>query len=232
MIAKPKTTVTMPKVLGATAVKLPKAKKLPGALAKPSKFYKGEESYEIKKPSIQKLGDFLNSVNSKQSKLRKYDFNEDYMSNDKKISAEEAAKAVLAKVAEMLQASSLAKAHEDRSKMSGKTGMVRGTTEANQNQKGVNQMGNNGSSGGMSEAGNNVRNASFEKHPEKSIANAKQIHKETLGELKAQPKPALTKDEPTADASSMSSKGIHKLSKFVGKMEGKKAPKAPTEGGI
>jgi hypothetical protein len=68
MIAKPKTTVSMPKVIGATAVKLPKAKKPAGALDKPSKFWKSEDVPGIKKPSVQRLKDFLVSVSSKQSK--------------------------------------------------------------------------------------------------------------------------------------------------------------------
>jgi len=87
----------------------------------------------------------------------------------------------------------LAKAEEDASKMSGKTGMVRATTESNQNQVGVNQTGNNGRSGGMSEAGNLVRNAahSMPKRAAEAIGRAKQIHSDTLGSLKAQPKPKL-----------------------------------------
>ena len=84
----------------------------------------------------------------------------------------------------------LEKAHEDRSKMSGKSGMVRGSTEANNNQKGVNQVGNNGSSGGMSEAGNNVRNAASGLKNGKAHAIAH--HKETLSALKAMPKPKLS----------------------------------------
>ena len=68
MKEKPKLTISMPKKLGNTAVKMPKAKKMPGALEKPSKFYKAEDVSEIKKPSIKKLQEFLANVKSRQSK--------------------------------------------------------------------------------------------------------------------------------------------------------------------
>jgi hypothetical protein len=148
------------------------------------------------------------------------------MADGKKIfSAREAAEAVLAKAREILTESSLMKAEklkkdgatlgsmigypgspppppvrkaEDPSKMSGKTGTVRGTTEANLNQKGVNQLGNNGSSGGMSEAGNAVRNSKhmMPKQAATAIVGAKESHKKTLGDLKSMSKPNLGKSEP------------------------------------
>jgi hypothetical protein len=91
------------------------------------------------------------------------------------------------------KAKEMDKAEEDPSKMSGKTGMVRGTTDSNLNQKGVNQTGNNGRSGGMSEAGNMVRNSShmMPKQAASAISDAKEQHRQTLGEMKAQPKPKL-----------------------------------------
>jgi hypothetical protein len=67
MKALPKNKVTVPKAIGNTVVKLPKAKKLPGALDKPSTFYKAEDVSGIKKPSIAKLRDFMVSVKRKQS---------------------------------------------------------------------------------------------------------------------------------------------------------------------
>ena len=222
MKATPKTTVSMPKVIGATVVKLPKAKKLPGALAKPSKFYKGEEISEIKKPSIQKLSDFLNSVSSNQSKLRKYDFNEDYMSNDKKISAEEAARAVLAKVAEMLQASPLVKAASYEKGINPSVGASSKGSAMTPGKKAVM---------GQSKAGRSLEDT----QGVGPAISAKPKAEGVLNEIKAMPKPnipgpkpqSMIKDESSSDASSMSSKGIHKLSKFVGKMEGKKGAGHP-----
>ena len=253
MKATPKTTVSMPKVIGATVVKLPKAKKLPGALAKPSKFYKGEEISEIKKPSIQKLSDFLNSVSSNQSKLRKYDFNEDYMSNDKKISAEEAARAVLAKVAEMLQASPLVKAYgKDHTKSGPRDGMVErdhakaSTSHETGVHKPETRFGEARHQEGRSIAGNMARIGTYydrkTPHNPESFAgkgsaakkSAREAHMNVIAENREMPKPnipgaapGMAKDESSSDASSMSSKGIHKLSKFVGKMEGKKGAGHP-----
>lgn len=83
--------------------------------------------------------------------------------------------------------------NEDASKMSGKTGMVRGSTEANDNHKGVNQVGNNGRSGGMSEAGNMVRNAQFSSPKNAAAAKqgAKSIHESTLNQIHQMSKPKL-----------------------------------------
>jgi len=85
------------------------------------------------------------------------------------------------------------KSAEDPSKMSGKTGMVRGTTESNLNQTGVNQLGNKGSSGGISEAGSKIRDAahSSPKQAAGAIAGAKDIHKETLNQIHQMTKPKL-----------------------------------------
>ena len=83
--------------------------------------------------------------------------------------------------------------NEDASKMSGKTGTVRGTTESNQNQTGVNQTGNNGRSGGMSDAGNMVRNAQFStpKGAAEAKQGAKSIHEKTLNQIHQMSKPKL-----------------------------------------
>jgi hypothetical protein len=158
------------------------------------------------------------------------------MSIDKKYTAYEAALAVLKKAEAML----LTKASEDRSKMSGKSGMVRLDTAANHNQKGVGQHGHHGSSGGTSEAGAYHRDAMHTKpgssQHTKNTSAVKEIHQNTLSDLKAQPKPSIpggapgmAKEESASDVSSMGSKGIHKLSKFVGRMEGKKLP---SHGGV
>jgi hypothetical protein len=82
---------------------------------------------------------------------------------------------------------------EDASKMSGKTGNVRATTESNQNQTGINQTGNNGRSGGMSEAGNMVRNAQFStpKGAAEAKQGAKSIHEATLNQIHQMSKPKL-----------------------------------------
>lgn len=49
-----------------TAVKTPKAKKMPDGFGKPSLFFKSEDDYaKIKHPSLQKLRDFLHSTKSK-----------------------------------------------------------------------------------------------------------------------------------------------------------------------
>lgn len=101
------------------------------------------------------------------------------------------------KAAEKKEGHKMVKAEEDRTKMSGKSGMVRGMSATDPAQKGVNHMGNNGSSGGMSEAGNNVRNAKFGLKNGRS--NAVSHHTETLKELKAMPKPNLTKAEPKGE---------------------------------
>lgn len=91
----------------------------------------------------------------------------------------------------------MAKADEDRSKMSGKTGMVRASTEANGNQKGVHQVGYKGSSGGISQAGSYTRDQKYSSGKTKADykTHAKDEHKKVLAELKAQPKPNLPKSE-------------------------------------
>jgi hypothetical protein len=89
------------------------------------------------------------------------------------------------------------KSEEDRSKMSGKSGLVRMSTESNQNQTGVGQHGHKGSSGGISEAGAYHRDAmhSGGSAQAKNKAATKEIHQKTLSDLKSMPKPALTKKE-------------------------------------
>lgn len=93
----------------------------------------------------------------------------------------------------------MGKAEEDRSKMSGKSGMVRGTTEANENQKGVHTLGSKGSSGGISQAGGHLRDYGSDPSKQKisygkiRAESVKPEHKEKLSELKAMPKPKLPK---------------------------------------
>ena len=86
---------------------------------------------------------------------------------------------------------------EDRSKMSGKSGLVRGTTQANINSKGVNRQDYGwGPSGGQSEAGKHVRGAEYS-HPGKSwnvhggYDAAKEEHRRVLGEMRSMPAPKL-----------------------------------------
>ncbi len=90
-------------------------------------------------------------------------------------------------------------AQENPEHQSGKSGLVRGTTEANLNQRGVNQMGHKGSSGGTSEAGAYLRDYGSQPEKQKSdygkrrAAWPKEIHKKTLEEMKSMPKPKLQK---------------------------------------
>jgi hypothetical protein len=86
---------------------------------------------------------------------------------------------------------------EDKSKMSGWSGIIRTDTEANQNQKGVHQHGYKGSSGGISEAGSNLRDSKSSSGSAQARYknNTKEYHKQTLAELKAMPKPNLGKEE-------------------------------------
>lgn len=143
------------------------------------------------------------------------------MSNDKKYTAQEAAVAVLKKAEEML----LAKASE--------------------HEKGVHQPQTSGNFAGpgTSHAGQMARGIERDKNKPAQVDYNRQKrnvavdqHKEKLSELKAQPKlsipgaaPGMAKEESTSNVSSMGSKGIHKLSKFVGRMEFKKLP---NHGGI
>jgi len=59
---KPTTSVKAPMKMGSTAVKMPKAKKMADAFAKPSLFFKKEDFQGVKKPSIEKLRVFLEHV--------------------------------------------------------------------------------------------------------------------------------------------------------------------------
>jgi hypothetical protein len=60
-----KANLSMPKV-ASTSVKMPKAKMMPGAFDKPSKFFKSEDFSQVKHPSVQKLKAFLEKVHSKR----------------------------------------------------------------------------------------------------------------------------------------------------------------------
>ena len=84
---------------------------------------------------------------------------------------------------------------EDRSKMSGKTGMLR-TVETG-HEKGVHIKGNQGESQGMSSAGANLRETQYlsPKGAAASTAKAKEGHKQVLSEMKQMPKPNLGKAE-------------------------------------
>lgn len=171
---------------------------------------------------------------------------------DKKYTAKEAAQAVLKKAEEMLKSSNLAKSKEDKSKMSGHSGLVRLDTTANQNQKGVGQHGHHGSSGGTSEAGAYHRDSMHTKPGTtqhlKNTSAVKEIHKQTLGDLRSQPKPNLTKEEDVTPPNGVQKEtigqhdpaaekengnppwgtepGCHKLSKFMGRREERKKAKA------
>lgn len=62
----PTTSVKAPMKMGSTAVKMPKAKKLPAVGAKPSLFFKTENN-EKKKNGVQALNDFIAKVKQKKS---------------------------------------------------------------------------------------------------------------------------------------------------------------------
>lgn len=49
-----------------SATKMPKPKSMPGALDKPSKFFKKEDFGEIKKASVENLRDFLEKTRTKR----------------------------------------------------------------------------------------------------------------------------------------------------------------------
>lgn len=61
-------SIPKPSKVGSTAVKTPKAKKLPGAMDKPSVFFKSEmeEFPEVKHPNLAKLKKFL--LNKREKK--------------------------------------------------------------------------------------------------------------------------------------------------------------------
>ena len=63
---KPTTSIKNPMAVGSTSVKMPKAKKPADPFGKPSLFYKNEDFGGIKKPSIQKLRDFLVRARAKK----------------------------------------------------------------------------------------------------------------------------------------------------------------------
>lgn len=92
----------------APAPRMPKAKKMPGAFDKPSKFFKSEEFNSVKHPSVRKLLDFIQKKHkARQSQRSIRGLN---MAEEKKYTAREAAVAVLAKAQEMLMKTELAKA--------------------------------------------------------------------------------------------------------------------------
>jgi hypothetical protein len=102
--ASPKTTSPM-KVGEQATVKMPKSKKMADATDKPSVFFKAENG--DKKPSVGNLRTFLDNKSKKRQSSQS---NERLsMDHDKKISAREAAVAVLKKAQELLNASKLAK---------------------------------------------------------------------------------------------------------------------------
>jgi hypothetical protein len=102
--ASPKVSSPM-KVGEQATVKTPKSKKLPDATAKPSVFFKAEDT--PKTASVQNLKAFLDKKTQKRQSSQS---NERLsMDHDKKISAREAAMAVLKKAHELLNASKLAK---------------------------------------------------------------------------------------------------------------------------
>lgn len=132
--------------------------------------------------------------------------------SDKNISPRQAALAILAKAAEIVKKHKLAKA----------TGHERGvhTTPAWQPEK------------GKSYAGTAARASATSSSPgEAKFQNeeAKESHKQVIGDLKAQPKPNLEKDdeasndmEMSEDAQASHTKGHIKLAKFVGRMDQKR----------
>lgn len=102
--ASPKTSSPM-KVGEQATVKMPKSKKMADATDKPSVFFKAEGA--SKKPSVENLRTFLG--NKKQKRQSSPSNERLSMDHDKKISAQEAARGVLAKVEQLLKASKLAK---------------------------------------------------------------------------------------------------------------------------
>lgn len=86
---------------------------------------------------------------------------------------------------------------EDQNRMSGKTGMVRLDTESNQNQRGVNQHGYKGNSGGISEAGARMRDYGSQpdmvngRYAKENAGQVKSIHKDVLHDLRSMKKPNL-----------------------------------------
>lgn len=128
---------------------------------------------------------------------------------------------------------------EDPKKMSGSTGLVRGSTEANQNQKGVHRTGNSGRSGGISAAGTEVRHmdsksggrfgtSSLSQRDHLGIAHEE--HKQVLSDLRSMKKPNLLADggqvqnpkddvpEPNKKSAEDFQKGLQTPGTDVGKM--------------
>lgn len=61
------TSLKMPKTtIPTTSVKMPKAKMMPGAFDKPSKFFKSEDFAGVKHPSVEKLRAFLQNTRAKR----------------------------------------------------------------------------------------------------------------------------------------------------------------------
>lgn len=234
--ASPKTTSPM-KVGEQATVKMPKSKKMADATDKPSVFYKTENG--SKKLSVENLRTFIE--NKKQKRQSSQSNERLSMDHDKKISAREAAQAVLKKAHELLSASKLAK-NDFRDK----------------HVKGVHIPMMDGM--GLSNAGNKARPWSGEKSGSVDAQGAKEAHKKVLNEIKTMPKPDLGKTEekdvtpadgvqaqgapaenyngnpaPGATPKNLGEnyKGHLKLAKWVGRMEQKRAAKkaapAPAE---
>lgn len=66
----PSTSVPNPSRVGSTAVKMPKAKKMPDAFGKASLFFKNEELGTAKHTSIEKLRDFLKYISAKRQSYK------------------------------------------------------------------------------------------------------------------------------------------------------------------
>lgn len=152
----------------------------------------------------------------------------------KKFTAEEAARAVLQKAEDMYKSSKLSKCGP--------------MAKANNDfaQKGV---GHAQGPGGVSDAGAQLRfNNKLNSHSKGDQDTTKQVHKQTIRELKAMPKPNLTKEENVTPPDGVQKQGLeqhnpaamkengnppwgtepgcHKLSKFMGRREERKSAKA------
>ena len=62
----PKVKMPAPPKTSVPSVKMPKAKSMPDAFDKPSKFFKSEDFQSVKHPSVQKLKAFLENTRAKR----------------------------------------------------------------------------------------------------------------------------------------------------------------------
>lgn len=135
------------------------------------------------------------------------------MADEKKFTAQEAALAVLKKTSELLAKSDLAKAE---------TG----------HEKGINRQSVSNTASGVSAAGGRLRTANkygsdMQSSRDHALQDTKDMHRETLGQMKDMRKPNLDKSEEGAAPM----KGHIKLAKFMGRMEHKRGQKqGATEG--